>query len=269
MDRTAPPVPSQVRRIGRTRASVWLVIVCFLAVSTVSSVMLAGLQRVVALNDNVIVLTQFATAVGALVCWLIFGSALRLPPVERLGWARPLLAALLITVLITAVLVVAELVESRPWARLDPASLGAPLALVLLAQLIGAAGEEVGWRGLVQPLLETRMHPLPAALVTGLLFGAGHFPVIAAGPVVYALFIVAAIELSVLLAWLTAGRSIGIRIAVATALHWLVNITMLIGFSDGDASIRWTLNTVIATALACLACLGLSRRRWPPGVLGH
>ncbi|WP_196250767.1 CPBP family intramembrane glutamic endopeptidase [Cellulomonas sp. JZ18] len=248
--RTRPP---------RGRDRVLLVVVVFLAVSAVASALLAAVQESTGLPADVLVLTQLATAFGAVATWLLWRGRLVLPPVRRRGLRAPLLASLAVAGVVAAVLVVAQTVWDA-WPPLDPGALGAPLVVVLAAQLLGAAGEEVGWRGLVQPLLETRLPVLGAAVVTGLLFGLGHVHVLAAGPVVYALFLVSAVGLSVALAYVTTGRSVVQRVVLGTVLHWLVNVVLLVGFSGGDASVRWTASTAVATVVAGAGCALVAAR---------
>ncbi|WP_168800418.1 CPBP family intramembrane glutamic endopeptidase [Cellulomonas telluris] len=254
---TTSDAPARTRPRGRDR--VLLVVVVFLAVSAVASVLLAAAQAATGLPTDVLVLTQLATAFGAVVTWLLWRGRLVLPPVRRGGLRVPLLASLGVAAVVVAVAAVAQAVWGG-WPPLDPATLGAPLVVVLAAQLLGAAGEEVGWRGLVQPLLETRLPVLGAAVVTGLLFGLGHVHVLAAGPVVYALFLVSAVGLSVALAYVTTGRSVVQRVVLGTVLHWLVNVVLLVGFSGGDASARWTATTAVATVVAGAVCALVAAR---------
>lgn len=249
---------------ARTRwvsARVWVIIVLFLLVSGMAAPVLSLLQEVTGLNPNVVELTQFATAAGALVTWLVWRKQLAFPPVRVRGWMRPLLTVLVLAFIVALLLLIAEIAESHLWPLLRPSTVGAPFVLVLAAQLVGAAGEEIGWRGLVQPLLETRMRLLPAALITGLFFGLGHLYVISVGIGVFALFMVSAIGMSLMLAVVTAGRSIWQRVALASVLHWLVNIVFLVGFSGGDESALWIANTAIATGLAGIGCVLYARSR--------
>ncbi|WP_166436039.1 CPBP family intramembrane glutamic endopeptidase [Cellulomonas shaoxiangyii] len=240
---------------------VWQVLLVFLGVSALASALLAAVQGAVGPPTDVLVLTQLATAVGALVTWLLWRGRLVLPPVRTRGWRAPLLTSLAVAVVVGAVLWLVQAAGAGTWPPLDHATLGAPLVVVLAAQLVGAAGEEVGWRGLVQPVLETRLRLLPAALVTGLMFGLGHVHVLAAGIGVYALFLVSAVGLSVALAVVTAGRAVLQRVVLATVLHWLVNVVMLVGFSGGDTSVGWTAGTAAATVVAGLGCVLVARAR--------
>ncbi len=254
------PVRTDARPVrDDSRPRVLVVLLVFLAVSATASALLPDVQAASGLPTDVLVLTQLATAVGAAAVWLLWRRRLPFPPVRAWAWRAPLLASLVAAGVVAGVLAVAQAVTGT-WPPLDPATLGAPLVVVLLAQLVGAAGEEVGWRGLVQPLLETRMPVLAAGAVTGLLFGLGHLHVLAAGAGVYALFVVSAVGLSVSLAHVTAGRAPVQRVVLATALHWLVNVVILLGFSGGDASARWAASTAVATVAAGALLVGLAAR---------
>lgn len=250
------PVPTPTA----AAAPVWAVLLVFVVVSAVASPLLVAVQDATGWPTSVIVLTQLATACGALVVWALWRGRVPAPAVTTRGWSRPSLVSLVAAAGVGGVvLLVAALTGSR-WPVLDPATLPAPLAVVLVLQLVGAAGEEVGWRGVVQPALETRLRLVPAAVVTGLLFGLGHLHVAAAGPVVYGLFVVAAVGLSLLLATLTAGRGVGQRVVLATVLHWLVNLVLLIGFSGGDESVTWMLATAAVTVSLGAGCAVLAAR---------
>lgn len=55
------------------------------------------------------------------------------------------------------------------------------LTFAPLVNMIPAFGEELGWRGMLYPTLAERMSPRAAALVTGVIWGVWHAPVIAMG----------------------------------------------------------------------------------------
>jgi uncharacterized protein len=48
------------------------------------------------------------------------------------------------------------------------------LPLSLIGMLIGAAGEEIGWRGFLQPNLERKYSVLVSSIITGLMWGLWH-----------------------------------------------------------------------------------------------
>lgn len=57
----------------------------------------------------------------------------------------------------------------------DVGSIGALVAVTLAMALIGPV-EEIGWRGVLQPLAQRRMGPLAAALVLGAIWDVWHLP---------------------------------------------------------------------------------------------
>lgn len=242
------------------------VLVLFLAVSAATSPLLLAAQSSTGWPTDAIVLTQLATAVGALVAWVVWRGRLPRPAVVVRGWRRPLLVAVAVAAVVGVLLLVIERLGGQGWSTLDPDVLGAPLGVVVLLQLVVAAGEEVGWRGVVQPAIETRTGPVRAGVLTGLLFGVGHLHVAAAGPALFAVFVVAAVGLSLVLAHATTGRGAWQRVVVASVLHWLVNLVLLVGFSGGDGSLGWTSALAGATGAAGLACVVLGRRGRNPFV---
>ncbi|GAB1645716.1 CPBP family intramembrane glutamic endopeptidase [Krasilnikovia sp. MM14-A1259] len=222
------------------------VLIVFLAVSALASPLLALAQQRSGVPESLVRLPVFATAVGAAVVWSIWRPYVLRPPVIRTGIARTCLVAFAMAGAVAVVLLIVTRAEGSRWPLLSPSTLPAPLLVVLVVQLLGAAGEEIGWRGVVQPALERRLPVVRAGLVTGVLFGIGHFYVLASGVWTYLVFLMSAVGMSVALAALTAGHGLLVRISAATLMHWLVNVVILTLFADGDESLLWTVNTAVA-----------------------
>jgi membrane protease YdiL (CAAX protease family) len=243
-------------------------VLVFVAVSAVASPLLAQLQAFTGLNPDILRLTVFSTAVGAAAVWLIWRGGLPYPPTTAQGLVRPLLASVGVAVVVAGLLFALAKAEGAPWRPADLGHLGAPLGVVLLVQFLGAAAEEVGWRGLVQPLLETRMKAPLAALITGALFALGHFYIaFAVSPLSCVLFVVSAIALSLILGLLTIGRSAGDRILIATVAHFLVNMATFLLFADGDGSPRYFADQALVFGACALPALVMLRRRPGPHAL--
>jgi membrane protease YdiL (CAAX protease family) len=51
-----------------------------------------------------------------------------------------------------------------------------PFHFLIVAAIGGGLDEEVGWRGMAQPLLQRRLPPLPANLVLGVIWAVWHLP---------------------------------------------------------------------------------------------
>ena len=270
-------------RGGARTPRVTTILITFLVVSALASPLLGVVQNGTGLDPTILQLTQFSTAVGAFAAWMRWRGRRPYPPTTRRSVLRPVALGAAMALAITFVLIVLARLGPDHWRAVDLATLPAPLALILCVQLIGAAGEEVGWRGLVQPLMETRMPTTPAAAITGLFFGLGHFYVLSMGIAVYVVFVVSTIGLSLAAAAITTGRSWTTRVVASTTLHWGVNVGILVGFGNGDDSLQWIVNTMIAMSVvgaACVPWLIRSSRHLPetsfedrvqgvPGRLGH
>jgi len=235
-------------------------IIVFLVVSAVASPALAWLQNLLGLDPNVLRLTVFSTAVGAAVVWLLWRGALPYPApmLSRPPWLG-VGACLTFAVAMFAL----ARIEGAPWRPPTATALGAPLAVVLITQLLGSAAEEVGWRGLVQPLLEVRLPLWGAMLITGALFGLGHFYLaFAVAPAAFLLFVVSAVAISVIPGLTTAGHPWRRRIVIATSLHFLLNMMTLFLFADGDGSVLYFGDLALASMMAAaLAWMLVPRRR--------
>ncbi|HEY3949238.1 CPBP family intramembrane glutamic endopeptidase [Phenylobacterium sp.] len=245
-----------------------LPIAAFLVVSAIASPLLAKAQDLTGLDPNILRLTVFSTAVGVVVVWAIWRKGLPHPAVTTSRFDKALALAVAAGLAGVAIALALAKIEHAPWGPPNASALGAPLGVVLAVQVLGAAAEEVGWRGLVQPLLETRLAAWISALVTGALFGLGHFYLaFAVPPAAFALFLVSALGMSMILALATVGRSLGARIAIATLLHFLLNMATLFLFSDGDGSVRYFAGLALAFGLSgAFAAIVLARdRRAPSG----
>ncbi|WP_349371832.1 CPBP family intramembrane glutamic endopeptidase [Salinarimonas sp.] len=96
------------------------------------------------------------------------------------GWAAFILLVL------PLVFVAGSLIEGGPvLAPLPPEGAG-PVVAVLFMMLFLGPIEELGWRGVMQPLLQRHMAPLWAGLVIGATWGVWHLPAFFLAGVVFA-----------------------------------------------------------------------------------
>ena len=93
-----------------------------------------------------------------------------------LVWRLPAAWAVFVLVVIPAVFVTGSLIKGGPLlAPLPEGGVPALLTLLGLMLFLGPV-EELGWRGVAQPLLQRRMAPLWAAIVIGIVWGIWHLP---------------------------------------------------------------------------------------------
>ncbi|MCN9241101.1 CPBP family intramembrane metalloprotease [Streptomyces sp. RY43-2] len=118
----------------------------------------------------------------------------------------------------------------------DPRTLAHPFVLIAAAQLVGACGEEIGWRCLLQPVLQTRFRPLAASVVVGVVWGLWHVQVLGRAPAYAAGFVLAATAMSVILG-LGLDRVRGNRLLLAGGFHALVNLGMLLSMDEESGTV--------------------------------
>ncbi|MFE0190078.1 CPBP family intramembrane glutamic endopeptidase [Streptomyces sp. NPDC058989] len=216
----------------------------FLAVAFLAAGVLGAVQPATGIPVEVIQLTQFGPALG------VGGAAMLWP-----GRVRALLTsgrrggghgALLI---VTAPLIIAASAGGYAafsgdvrFTRPD-----APFALIASAQLVGACGEEIGWRCFLQPLLRTRFGPLASSVAVGALWGVWHVQVFAQHPLYAGAFLLAAVSMSVVMGWALEGARAS-RLLFAGGFHALINLGMLL-FMDEEAG------AVLPMVLFGVSCL--------------
>ncbi|MFF3066361.1 CPBP family intramembrane glutamic endopeptidase [Oerskovia sp. NPDC057915] len=237
----------------------------FVLATFVASGAMLLLQQVSGLGTDVLPLVQLGPAIGAGVTSAVFRGRLSplLPDaVPRRQVVAHLVLAFAACLLYGGVLVAALLAQG---VRLEGAhAAGAvPFALVPLLLLVGAAGEEIGWRGTLQPLLENRFSLLVASIVTGLVWGVWHVQVFTAGPVVIVGFLLATVALSVLVGHFGRG-TVRQRVALATLVHWLVNLALLVTLGDRHSTPEGTVanaTAAIVTAAVFMAMFAAAQRK--------
>ena len=102
-----------------------------------------------------------------------------------IGWFGPMVLTLLGTLLYFAIYP-SEFTLSTYHAAMEAKPMPAILIVLLLLMtplfnLVPCLGEEWGWRGYLLPKVAQRMGFLPAVLLTGLIWGLWHAPIIVAG----------------------------------------------------------------------------------------
>ncbi|OMI38203.1 CPBP family intramembrane glutamic endopeptidase [Streptomyces sparsogenes] len=239
----------------------------FLAVTFVAAGALGAAQPATGIPDEVIQLTQFGPALGVAAVALLWPGGVRAllagalpgraadatadspaygpgPAPYGAGRALPLLATAL---LITALSAGAYALATGDAHATDPRTLDHPFALIVVAQLVGACGEEIGWRCFFQPLLRTRFGPLAASAAVGVVWGVWHVQVFVQAPAYAAGFLLATVAMSVVLG-LGLERVRANRLLLAGGFHTLINLGMLL-FMDEESG------AVLPMVLFGAACL--------------
>jgi membrane protease YdiL (CAAX protease family) len=240
----------------------WPVLGVFALLAFVLSGAIGALQPLV--DAELLTLAQFGPALGALVTWLIYRKRLKVlfPQAvsRKQATAHTVLMAAAVAVF-AAIILTAAVIADESVAGVSAVA-GAPFVLYLVLQLIGATGEEIGWRGFMQPLLETRMGRLAAATVTGVVWAVWHVQIFAAGPAIAASFLISTVAFAILLGYMSNG-SFWQRVTTAAIGHWLINVALhsIAGERTNEApQVYFTAIGAVVTTAVFMALFAVAQR---------
>jgi len=123
-------------------------------------------------------LATWAPAIAALVLVLAYGglTGLRAFVSRILLWRIPAGWVAFILVGLPLVFVAGSLIKGGPFlAPVPPEGAGALVAVLVMMLFLGPV-EELGWRGVLQPLLQRRLAPIWAGALIGAIWGIWHLP---------------------------------------------------------------------------------------------
>jgi membrane protease YdiL (CAAX protease family) len=217
-----------------------LAVVVFYIVTSIAALLLGMIQPATHIPEIIIQLTQFGPTIGVISVILIFSKKLNLRLAKSLKFNSIVLKRLLIAVLLVAEIFALSIV----WFKINghdivysnPSSLSQPFLLILIAQFIGAAGEEFGWRCFLQPFLQSRIGVLLSSIIVGLLWGLWHVGIFAQGAAFAGFFLLMAIALSIIMGELL-RHSKGNNLFISTTFHALINIGLLLLFNEEDGDV--------------------------------
>jgi len=143
------------------------------------------------------------------------------------------------------------------------------LPLIFLTMILGGGLEELGWRGVAQPLLERRFRRLTSATIVGVAWAVWHVPLffihgVAQYGASFPLFAADVLGNAFLLAWIYGGTG---SILVCVLFHAASNTsaTMGLGAWDGSPQMAWIGPTVkIVLGVVLVLLLPRFRRARPP-----
>jgi uncharacterized protein len=211
---------------------IWLPTATFVCVTLFASAACQVGQTMFGIDPALISIVQFAPAFGTVATIALFRHSMRwtfrfVPgSFTRAGMTRIAAAvAAVAAIMLLAVALCAITGIAVPVTALS--AVGPPVAALLVAQFVGACGEELGWRCFLQPTLRTRAGPVLTGVVVGVIWDLWHVQVIALGPAYLLGFLAGTVGMSVVLSLLL--RSAGSPdLLVAGLFHFLVNIALLV-----------------------------------------
>lgn len=198
-------------------------IAIYYAAAFILTFLLAGAQQATGMSP-LFVLPQWGPGLAALLMLFLFRrDGLDWRPDARAAGPGRYVAAMAWPLLGAAVLFP---LVTRLIAPVDAAAgLSGLTPLWLAGMLFGALGEEIGWRGYLQPLLRTRWSALVTSVLVGALWALWHMQAWANGPLYMVFMVAAMIGYSLAITALVDGAP-GARVILAVLFHLGINVGM-------------------------------------------
>ena len=187
--------------------------------------LLGGIQQATGLLPPQIGLAQWGPGIAALLMLVIF----RKDGHKILFFSKdtPVIRYVYAALIPVGVGLVVLMISSRmPIAQSNPQAIYDSLGLILIWLPLGAIGEEIGWRGYLNKMLDRRLRGLISALLVGLLWMPIHISFFAEGPVYIFFFILLIISYSVVIYALV--QDTGFSVTLAALFHLSINLTNLL-----------------------------------------
>ncbi|MBN2085487.1 MAG: CPBP family intramembrane metalloprotease [Anaerolineales bacterium] len=209
-------------------------VVVFYGAAFVFTIILAILQQVLGIDPEKISMPQFGPGLAALVMLLAFRRDDLKLTVAFKGvplWKYLAAAGIPIGISMILFLIYGRFVNSVSIPPVDAPS----IAIMLGGMLLGAFGEELGWRGYLQKWLGSRLNGLIAFPIVGILWGLWHVGNYSNGPAYVLFFVLSTIGYSAVMAWLIQGDHY--NVVPACLFHFAVNAGFFI-LKDALADVR-------------------------------
>ncbi|MFC0875026.1 CPBP family intramembrane glutamic endopeptidase [Saccharicrinis sp. FJH2] len=195
-----------------------LVFILFVLIVTLA---LVGLQEILSLNYSSVMLPQLAPVLAFLLLSLIFRDIRFTLNFKADPWNiyKMVLAFILPFLILFKVYLIGNMmhfpmiITQHRFSALWP---------VLPGMILGAVGEEIGWRGFLQPYFEKKFSVLLSGIFTGIFWGLWHAHLYAKGVAFMLSFLLFTVSSSVVVTWMLRGTSY--NILVASLFHLSLNL---------------------------------------------
>jgi membrane protease YdiL (CAAX protease family) len=232
----------------------------FYILTFVFTIILGGIQQVLKIDAEKIILPQLGPGVAVLVMLVTFRKDnIKLTIAVRGTQTLKYIGAVGIPLLVSVVLFLSYR-QFIGQLSIQPIS-GISLLILLGGMLLGAFGEELGWRGYLQRLVEGKVNVLMASLLVGLLWGLWHVGNYQYGPIWMLFFVLSTLAYSVIMVWLLQGTDYNVTIA------WLFHFAVNVGFyilKGVSTDLRLMLLNGIVWVIVAIAIIALNRKDFLP-----
>lgn len=238
-------------------------LVLFVVITIGATFGLQVVEAAYAIGGGAIQWHQFGPLIGAAVTSLIVPATTRPDPpkpVARKQWIAHTILGIVAAGLFSLLVWIGLLLTQVPGVDLTRAGFGT-VVIAMLGGLIGAAAQEVGWRGFLQPTLESRMPRIGAAVIVGLVWSLWY--VNAYTDLLTAVLLFATyVPLSILLGYLGNG-SIVQRVLTTALVHWLITlpVTFLAGIGGMVVQAVVAASAIVITAVFMAMFVVATKRR--------
>lgn len=223
-------------------ATAWFILTIVLSLGALS--LQAGTSII---DPDVLSIVMLAPALAAAVVWV---SLRRWAPPATARVSRPRHLRALGLAGVWGVIFYAVLALLNGTVGQLPLSVGGvPIVAMLALQLLGALGEEIGYRGVLLRAMECKLPMWVAAVANGAIFGAIHSGYWSQGPAAVLSFIAGTVGLVV---GMVAARSgtFWQRVSTTTTIHFCANIAMFVVAASDIALWTFALAAWAGTAAA-------------------
>jgi membrane protease YdiL (CAAX protease family) len=202
-------------------------IILYVVITFILTAILAKSQQKINLSFERVSLPQLAPAIAVLILFLIYGN---LPASIKFNLDKSVLSKSLIAFILPLILfAITFFVGKQMGLNVKFTEILSKLIPAMLAgMLIGALGEEIGWRGFLQPVLEKKHSIWFASILTGLIWGLWHAGHYKNGILFMTGFFLFTISASIIIAWLL--RNTEYNVIIAAIFHLSINLGFLFFF---------------------------------------
>ena len=228
----------------------------FFGITFVFTIILAIVQQALGIDTNKISLPQFGPGLAAIVMLMVFRSdhvkfTITFKGIPFLKYLGAIGIPIVVPVILF--LVYNQFIDPLSIPTIDTSS----LLIFLGGILLGAFGEELGWRGYAQKLLERNLNGLIAFLVVGVLWGLWHVGNFQHGLTYMLFFVFSTVGYSAVMAWLLQGTNY--NVVLATLFHFAVNVGFYI-LQDAMADLRLAALNGLVWMGAAVVVVALNRK---------
>lgn len=192
-------------------------------------IVLAIIQQTTCLSYEYITLPQFAPAIAVLFFSLIYKNSVI--PINVQFDNKILKKIFFVLILPVGLFSITFFIGKQLGLNVQiTANISTLLPMALAGMLVGAIGEEVGWRSFLQPFFERYNTALLSSVFVGLSWGMWHVGHYKNGVLFMFGFLLFAISASIIMAWLL--RKTNYNLIISALFHFSINICFLTFFKN-------------------------------------